>query len=89
MKNLICKVGLLCVVLLVIIDTVFAQSFSVRRVGDGKQTIILIPGFACSDEVWEQAVYAFVDGHQSGCYFVVHRLYAAGFILRKTASSLL
>lgn len=56
MKNLICKVGLLCVVLLGIIDTGFAQSFSVQRVGDGKQAIILIPGFACSGEVWKQTV---------------------------------
>ena len=51
MKNLICKIGLLCAVLLGIIDTSFAQSFSVQRVGDGKQAIILIPGFACSGEV--------------------------------------
>ena len=31
MKNLICKIGLLCAVLLGIIDTSFAQSFSVQR----------------------------------------------------------
>ena len=43
MKNLICKVGLLCVVLLGIIDTGFAQSFSVQRVGNGKQAIIQTP----------------------------------------------
>ena len=29
------------------------------------------------------------DGHQSGHYFVVHRLYAADFILRQTSSALL
>lgn len=56
MKNLICIVGLLCVVLLGIIDTGFAQSFSVQRVGDGKQAIILISGFACSGEVWKHTV---------------------------------
>ena len=68
MKNLICKVGLLCVVLLGIIDTGFAQSFSVQRVGNGKQAIILIPGFACSGEVWEQTVDSLQNNYS--CYIL-------------------
>lgn len=68
MKNLICKVGLLCVMLLGIIDTGFAQSFSVQRVGNGKQAIILIPGFACSGEVWEQTVDSLQNNYS--CYIL-------------------
>lgn len=56
MKQLILKCGLLCVVLLGIACASFAQSFSVQCVGNGKQSIILIPGFACSGEVWRQTV---------------------------------
>lgn len=63
-----CKVGLLCVVLLGIIDTGFAQSFSVQRVGNGKQAIILIPGFACSGEVWEQTVDSLQNNYS--CYIL-------------------
>ena len=58
MRKLICKVGILCGVLLGMIDAGFAQSFSVQRVGSGKQAVILIPGFACSGEVWCQTVDA-------------------------------
>ena len=47
MSKLICRVGLLCVVLLGMMGKSFAQSFSVQRIGEGKQAIILIPGFAC------------------------------------------
>ena len=68
MKNLICKIGLLCAVLLGIIDTSFAQSFSVQRVGNGKQAIILIPGFACSGEVWEQTVDSLQNNYS--CYIL-------------------
>lgn len=50
------KVGLLCVVLFGLTDISFAQSFSVQRIGNGKQSIILIPGFACSGDVWRQTV---------------------------------
>ena len=56
MRKLICKVGILCGVLLGMIDVGFAQSFSVKRVGSGKQAVILIPGFACSGDVWCQTV---------------------------------
>ncbi len=34
-------------------------------------------------------LYPFADGHQSGGYFVVHRLYAHAFILAKSALRLL
>ena len=56
MRKLICRVGLLCVVLLGMMGKSFAQSFSVQRIGEGKQAIILIPGFACSGDVWNQTV---------------------------------
>lgn len=56
MKKLIFKVGLLCVVLFGLTGTSLAQSFSVQRIGNGKQSIILIPGFACSGDVWRQTV---------------------------------
>ncbi len=50
------KVGLLCVVLFGLTGISLAQSFSVQRIGNGKQSIILIPGFACSGDVWRQTV---------------------------------
>ena len=56
MSKLIYRVGLLCVVLLGMMCKSFAQSFSVQRIGEGKQAIILIPGFACSGDVWNQTV---------------------------------
>lgn len=56
MKKLFRKVVLLCVVLWEMMGTSFAQSFSVQRVGNGKQAVILIPGFACSGDVWHQTV---------------------------------
>lgn len=54
MRCYIYKLGLICVLLSGIVDRCFARSFSVQRVGDGKQAVILIPGFACSGEVWKQ-----------------------------------
>lgn len=61
MKKLMIKVELLCVALFGIINASFAQSFSVQsfsvqRTGNGKQAVILIPGFACSGDVWRQTV---------------------------------
>lgn len=50
------KVGLLCVALFGLTGISLAQSFSVQRIGNGKQSIILIPGFACSGDVWRQTV---------------------------------
>lgn len=36
----------------------FAQnySFSITKSGTGKQTIIFVPGFACSGDVWKETV---------------------------------
>lgn len=56
MKKLFRKVVLLCVVLWEMMGTSFAQSFSVQRIGNGKQAVVLIPGFACSGDVWHQTV---------------------------------
>ncbi|MEI3529125.1 MAG: hypothetical protein V8Q28_04945 [Alistipes sp.] len=42
MNKLICHVGLLCGVLLGMLDATFAQFFAVQRVGCGKQAVILI-----------------------------------------------
>ncbi|MEI3529127.1 MAG: hypothetical protein V8Q28_04955 [Alistipes sp.] len=44
MNKLICHVGLLCGVLLGMLDATSAQSFAVQRVGCGKQAVILISG---------------------------------------------
>lgn len=55
-KKLMIKVGLLCVALFGVMLTSSAQSFSVQRTGNGKQAVILIPGFACSGEVWHKTV---------------------------------
>lgn len=56
MERLIIKLGLLWVVLVGIVDTSFAQSFSVQRIGNGQQAVVLIPGFACSGDIWHQTV---------------------------------
>ena len=66
MNKLICHVGLLCGVLLGMLDATFAQSFAVQRVGCGKQAVILIPGFACSGDVWRQTVDALRENYT--CY---------------------
>lgn len=66
MNKLICKAGLLYAILLGITDTCVAQSFSVQRTGHGKQAVILIPGFACSGDVWDQTVDTL--RHDYTCY---------------------
>ncbi|PSL45638.1 pimeloyl-ACP methyl ester carboxylesterase [Chitinophaga niastensis] len=51
---------------------VFAQStspsFKVDIKGDGKQALILIPGFACSGDVWEETVQHYQ--HNYKCYIL-------------------
>lgn len=43
-----------------------AQSFRVERIGDGRQSIVLIPGFACPGGVWLQTVDSLEKGYT--CY---------------------
>lgn len=56
MKTMRLKLEWLCVFLFFTINLLPAQSFSVQRAGNGEQALILIPGFACSGEVWKQTV---------------------------------
>lgn len=56
MKMMFFKLGLLWVLLFPLLISINAQSFSVRRIGNGKQAVVLIPGFACSGQVWNQTV---------------------------------
>lgn len=55
MRMRFCK---LCFFVGLILSSVLlnAQSFSVQRIGNGRQAVILIPGFACSGEVWKNTV---------------------------------
>ena len=41
-------------------------SFSVVKSGTGKQTVIFIPGFACSGDVWVETVSVLKDSYT--CY---------------------
>lgn len=71
MKNMrisICKIRILCIMLLGTTASSFAQSFSVQRRGNGEQAIILIPGFACSADVWTQTVDALSENYT--CYIL-------------------
>ncbi|MCW3466290.1 alpha/beta fold hydrolase [Chitinophaga nivalis] len=43
-----------------------APSFKVEIKGTGKQPLVLIPGFACSGEVWEATVQRYANTHK--CY---------------------
>lgn len=56
MKIMLSKSILAVTFLLPLFLSLHAQSFSVRKVGHGKQVILFIPGFACSGEVWSQTV---------------------------------
>lgn len=40
-----------------------AQNFRVRTSGKGPQTLVFIPGFACSDEVWDATIANFEKDH--------------------------
>lgn len=66
MSKFIFKIGLLCAMLSGAMGACFAQSFSVQRAGNGKQAVVLIPGFACSGDVWRQTVDVLQDDHT--CY---------------------
>lgn len=50
--------SVIILILSILSITVFGQtksySFEVQKTGQGKQTIIFIPGFACSGEVWNE-----------------------------------
>lgn len=41
-------------------------SFSITKLGKGKQTVIFIPGFACSGDVWKETVIALEKNYT--CY---------------------
>ena len=43
-----------------------SYSFAVKTYGTGKQTLVFIPGFACSGEVWQETVNALQDRYT--CY---------------------
>lgn len=47
--------------------------FEVQKSGQGKKSIIFIPGFACSGEIWNEAKSKFKD------YFTCYTLTMAGF----------
>ena len=63
MKRLLLTLMLLGTSLLI-----FAQDypFSVVKSGTGKQTVIFIPGFACSGDVWAETVSVLKDSYT--CY---------------------
>ena len=63
MKRLLLTLMLLGTSLLI-----FAQDypFSVVKSGTGKQTVIFIPGFACSGDVWTETVSVLKDSYT--CY---------------------
>ena len=63
MKRLLLTLMLLGTFLLI-----FAQDypFSVVKSGTGKQTVIFIPGFACSGDVWVETVSVLKDSYT--CY---------------------
>lgn len=65
------------------------KRFRLRRIGEAYAVIMLmILAIVFGAVIWI-CWTPLADGHQSGHYFVVHRLYAAGFILRQTPSALL
>ena len=51
------------VALLLSVSCLAAEGYSFRVIqqGAGKQTVVLIPGFACSGEVWQETVVAIKD----------------------------
>lgn len=67
MGKMFFKVILLWIFLLPLFGVeVDAQSFAIQRVGNGKQAVIFIPGFACSGDVWKQTVDALKEDYT--CY---------------------
>lgn len=66
MRSIICKLGLLYIALSGIVDESLAQDIYVERIGNGKQAVILIPGFACSGEIWNHTVDILRDDYT--CY---------------------
>ncbi|NBA85591.1 alpha/beta fold hydrolase [Emticicia sp. CRIBPO] len=53
------KVRLTALLVILSLFGAFAQNFKVRTTGKGAQTLIFIPGFACSDEVWNATIANF------------------------------
>jgi pimeloyl-ACP methyl ester carboxylesterase len=45
-----------------------AKSFSVVKTGNGKQSVILIPGYSCAGSVWDETVKAISTDHT--CYVI-------------------
>ena len=71
------------------------KRFRLRRIGEAyadRRGLCRHYAYDISHCLWSgylDMLDTLADGHQSGHYFVVHRLYAAGFILRQTSSALL
>jgi pimeloyl-ACP methyl ester carboxylesterase len=68
MKNII-----LCSILLITNTIVFGQKnldypFKVEKIGVGNQSIIFIPGFASSGDVWDETVKIYKENHT--CYIL-------------------
>jgi pimeloyl-ACP methyl ester carboxylesterase len=57
MKNI--RNTIFAILLLLVHVAVFAQntkSFSVKKIGNGNQNVILIPGYSCSGKVWDETL---------------------------------
>ena len=80
MKRLLLTLMLLGTSLLI-----FAQDypFSVVKSGTGKQTVIFIPGFACSGDVWAETVSVLKDSYT--CYVLT----MAGFRVLRLKSAII
>lgn len=70
MKNY--KIVFISLSLIFLTTVVFAQTekypFEVQKTGEGSQSIIFIPGFASSGEVWDETVIQFKDHYT--CYIL-------------------
>lgn len=84
MKNY--KILLISILFTITSATMFGQTksypFEIHKSGQGKQAIILIPGFACSGEVWNETISGLGEN------YVCYTLTMAGFAGAKPQSDI-